>query len=407
MGENVKSVVVDNTTPTSVISAVNQVADAQDNIDEVEENKAPTLIVSNPTFNEDSPSNSIIPTATDPDGDRLTYELTSNPTNGTATINSATGKINYTPNDNFAGTDTLTVSVSDGNGGTAEKTVTLNIEAVNDLPTLIVSNPTFNEDSSSNSIIPTATDVDGDTLSYFIDRTPTHGVATINSVTGEIIYTPNGDFAGTDILTIVVSDGNGGTVEKTVMITVANIPENPTGEISSLTDDIAQITGDLLPQDNLGSVEYGFIVPTGETTSANAIDTYISGTITPDAVIENYISSGATASYSGGISALVDGSASSGTIGINVNFGTQSVTGDINIPQGNWNGAINSGSVSSYGFSSSDITGSSDYGSITSGTMDGKFYGVDASNVGGTIKLDTATKTASGVFGASGAITNQ
>jgi hypothetical protein len=55
--------------------------------------------------------------ATDPEGDKLTYIVTKQPTDGTVTIDQATGKFTYTPKDiDYDGTqtDSFTVSVSDG-----------------------------------------------------------------------------------------------------------------------------------------------------------------------------------------------------------------------------------------------------------------------------------------------------
>ncbi|WP_225952466.1 Ig-like domain-containing protein [Mycobacterium sp. OAS707] len=55
--------------------------------------------------------------ATDPEGDALTYKVTQAPQHGTVTIDKATGKFTYTPDDiNYtaAQTDSFTVSVADG-----------------------------------------------------------------------------------------------------------------------------------------------------------------------------------------------------------------------------------------------------------------------------------------------------
>jgi hypothetical protein len=55
--------------------------------------------------------------ATDPEGDALTYKVTQQPQHGTVTIDQATGKYTYTPDDinhNAAQTDSFTVSVTDG-----------------------------------------------------------------------------------------------------------------------------------------------------------------------------------------------------------------------------------------------------------------------------------------------------
>ncbi|WP_323816563.1 Ig-like domain-containing protein, partial [Cellvibrio sp. NN19] len=56
--------------------------------------------------------------ATDVDGDTLSYAITSSATNGTVSLNAATGAFVYTPNANYNGSDAFTVTISDGNGGT-------------------------------------------------------------------------------------------------------------------------------------------------------------------------------------------------------------------------------------------------------------------------------------------------
>ena len=44
------------------------------------------------------------------------------------------GTLTYTPNADFNGTDTITYTISDGNGGTATSTVDVTVTAVNDAP---------------------------------------------------------------------------------------------------------------------------------------------------------------------------------------------------------------------------------------------------------------------------------
>lgn len=202
------------------------------------------------------------------------------------------------------------------------------------------------------------------------------------------------------------------TTDTTVTTTTPPPTTDPTALLPTITTDIQAITDKIMSSDDTYTdMEFGFIgidddsdkLPDDPSTAG----LYLTGNITPNEVIENYISNGATASYSGGISALTDGLASEGTINIDVDFGTQSVTGNLNITQGNWQGTINSGSVTPYGFNSTDISGTSDHGSITNGAVDGKFYGADASNVGGRFHLSTSTKSANGVFGAKGTVTNQ
>jgi hypothetical protein len=83
---------------------------------------------------------SLILYATDVDGDTLTWSISSQATNGIAAA-SGTGlskTIGYTPNQDFNGSDSFIVQVSDGSGGADTITVNVTIEAVNDPP--VVSN---------------------------------------------------------------------------------------------------------------------------------------------------------------------------------------------------------------------------------------------------------------------------
>ena len=63
----------------------------------------------------------------DLDGDALTITIETQPRNGTATV--ADGKIVYTPNADFVGTDSFTYIASDGKGGIATATVTVTVSA--------------------------------------------------------------------------------------------------------------------------------------------------------------------------------------------------------------------------------------------------------------------------------------
>lgn len=61
----------------------------------------------------------------DPDGDALTINIITPPSNGTAVVES--GKVVYTPNPGFSGTDSFTYTVTDGKGGAATATVTVTV----------------------------------------------------------------------------------------------------------------------------------------------------------------------------------------------------------------------------------------------------------------------------------------
>lgn len=67
--------------------------------------------------------------ATDNDGDSLTYSLTNEPTLGTVTINSD-GNFTYTPNKEVTGSDSFMFGVSDGVNSQVTATVNITIDAL-------------------------------------------------------------------------------------------------------------------------------------------------------------------------------------------------------------------------------------------------------------------------------------
>ncbi|MEZ4674343.1 MAG: Ig-like domain-containing protein [Caldilineaceae bacterium] len=55
-----------------------------------------------------------------------------------------------------------------------------------------------------------------------IDGQPSNGTATVEN--GQIVYTPNSGFVGTDSFNYIVADGKGGTATATVTVTVTGDP---------------------------------------------------------------------------------------------------------------------------------------------------------------------------------------
>ncbi|WP_094985636.1 retention module-containing protein [Cellvibrio mixtus] len=174
--------------------------------------------------------------ATDVDGDTLSYAVTTNPANGTLTLDSATGAFVYTPNANYNGSDSFVVTISDGKGGTTTSTVNIGVTPVNDAPVSADQNLTTEEDTPIDGAI-VATDADGDTLAYSVTTGPVHGTVTLNPATGTFTYTPNTNYNGSDSFVVTISDGKGGTTTSTINIGVTPVNNAPTSADQNLTTD--------------------------------------------------------------------------------------------------------------------------------------------------------------------------
>ncbi|HIF9543587.1 TPA: Ig-like domain-containing protein, partial [Photobacterium damselae] len=186
-------------------------------------------------------------TATDVDGDNLTFKPGSDPTNGQVTVN-PDGSWEYVPNPDFNGEDSFTVVVDDGNGGTDTITVTVNVIPANDAPVGEDVTAETQEDTAVTGQL-TATDVDGDNLTFKPGTNPENGSVTVNP-DGSWEYIPNPDFNGEDSFTVVVDDGNGGTDTITVTVNVTPVNDAPVGEdVSAETQEETAVTGQLKATD--------------------------------------------------------------------------------------------------------------------------------------------------------------
>jgi hypothetical protein len=154
---------------------------------------------------------------TDPENDLdiAGISITTAPTNGSVVINTTTGVITYTPNAGYFGTDIFEYEICDNGTPVFCDIATVNI---NILEVIVGNNPitAVNDNVSTNMntaiiIAVTANDVDFendiDNTSLTIVANATNGSTSINTVTGEITYTPNASFSGFDSFTYSICDG--------------------------------------------------------------------------------------------------------------------------------------------------------------------------------------------------------
>ena len=185
--------------------------------------------------------------AFDADGDELTLDLVTNGENGTSEI--IEGKILYTPNENFNGTDTITYTISDSNSNAVTKELTINVNAVNDVP---IANNDSTSTSEDNQVIINILSNDFDVEDVLAKENitleqPLNGSVILND-NATITYTPNENFNGTDTFIYSVEDSSGAIRTATVTVNVDSINDNPTATITTTatTDEDNSVIIDIL-----------------------------------------------------------------------------------------------------------------------------------------------------------------
>ncbi|MGD1904954.1 MAG: tandem-95 repeat protein [Leptolyngbyaceae cyanobacterium] len=212
--------VQDNEGGTSNEATVNVNVTGVDNVLPVADNDSAVT-------DEDTPVTiDVIDGDTDSDGtiDPASINITSGPSNGEVTVNDD-GTVDYSPDDDYNGSDSFTYTVQDNEGGTSnEATVDITVNSVND-------DPFADNDSASTdegvpvtiNVVAGDTDTDGtiDPATVAIGTGPQNGSVVVNA-DGTVGYTPNAGFSGFDSFTYTVQDNEGGTSnEATVNVNVS------------------------------------------------------------------------------------------------------------------------------------------------------------------------------------------
>jgi VCBS repeat-containing protein len=199
-------------------------------------NEAPTgLAVNGTSVNENAPAGTAVGTvsASDPDGDSLSYTLVDN-AGGRFALDASTGALTTTaPLDHEAQASyDIVVRATDPDGLTVERTVTISVGDVNEAPTgLIVNGTSVNENAPAGTAVGTvsASDPDGDSLSYtLVDNAG--GRFALDASTGALTTTAPLDHEAQASYDIVIraTDPDGLAVNRTVTITVGDVNEAPT-----------------------------------------------------------------------------------------------------------------------------------------------------------------------------------
>lgn len=142
--------------------------------------------------------------ATDPNGDAITYSATGLPSG--ATFNAETQQFTWTPGYDQAAVYTITFRAIDPANLVDSEVVTITVADVNRVPVISGSPLTVGMAQSAYRFTPTASDPDGDDLSFSITNKPAW--ADFDTTTGTLSGTPGSAETGTfAAITIQVSDG--------------------------------------------------------------------------------------------------------------------------------------------------------------------------------------------------------
>ena len=197
---------------------------------------------------------------TDVDGDLdlTSVVVTTPPAHGTTSVNATTGVVTYTPSGSYVGSDSFEYRICDGRPVCDTATVTLNVTAV----PVVQSSPVAVDDSSPavsgvTLVIDVAdndSDVDGnlDVTTVSVTVAPSHGVFSVDPVSGEIRYTADSLYTGTDTFTYEICDTTDRCDTAIVTVRVTAPPATSTPPVAA-DNDVTTTTGKPVVIDVLGN----------------------------------------------------------------------------------------------------------------------------------------------------------
>jgi hypothetical protein len=169
---------------------------------------------------------------TDVDDADLTFAVTAG---GAALSCSAAGACTYTPPAGFTGVDQFTYHATDPHGADSNNgTISIGVASVDDAPVAQDGSATTTEDTSVSFSL-SASDPEGDSVTFAIDNQPNHGALDCGATTGNCTYDPAPDFHGADFFTFHANDGTSDSNIARVDIVVASANDAPVANDASYT----------------------------------------------------------------------------------------------------------------------------------------------------------------------------
>src|SRR5205814_4003874 len=192
-------------------------------------NDTPVADSQSVTTNEDT-AKPITLSGSDPEGDALTYTITTNPSHGV--LSGTAPNVTYIPGANYNGGDSFAFKANDGTVDSVAVIVSITVFPINDAPVADSQPVTTNEDTAK-AITLSGSDVDDDALTYSVTSNPSHGV--LSGTAPNVTYTPGVNYNGSDSFTFNVNDGTVNSVSATVSLTVSPVNDAPVAASQSVT----------------------------------------------------------------------------------------------------------------------------------------------------------------------------
>lgn len=271
------------------------------------------------------------------------------------------GNVVYTPAQEFNGTFVFTYVATD-NGSpalTGTGTVTVTVSAVNDAPVAgndsdstaegtaktITATTLLNNDAPGPA---TATDEASQTLTIVaVSATSANGgTVTLGQGGASVVYTPSGDFNGTDTFTYTVRDNGSPTAETTatVTMTVTAVNDAPTA-VADTAGTSKGVAVTISPTTLLANDTPGPANESGQTLSITAVSNAVNGTValvggqvvfTPAANFSGAASFQYTVTDNGQTNGVADVKTATGTVTVNVrDFVPSALTGLVYVDETN------------------------------------------------------------------------
>ena len=193
---------------------------------------------------------------TDPGNDPLTIVAVTAPLHGTATVMGGGTSVYYTPTANYYGSDSLTYTINDIDGGASTATISMTVAYGSQAPVAVADSKSTNVGVASTFDPRTNdTDPDGSALTITAKTNGTKGSVVINSGTS-VTYTPNAGASGADSFTYTIADVDGQTATATVSMTIQAANSPPVA-----VNDTVELYGTYGPGNTNGTSPTGTIDP--------------------------------------------------------------------------------------------------------------------------------------------------